>query len=115
MVLETVPATTAQRLYEWFFALHTGEGLAWIGALLGLAALMAPVIAVAGIVIWWQRTRENRVRVPTTTPQRSAEVVILVGSEGGSTWGFARALHRELTKAGHKVHIAADEQLSKPV
>ena len=105
-VLEQVPATTAQIIFEWFFALHTGEGLAWIGAVLGLAALTAPVIAFAGVVIWWQRTRENRVRVAHNHAPKTAEIVILVGSEGGSTWGFARALHRELTRAGQKVHLA---------
>jgi len=32
--------------------------------------------------------------------------VILVGSEGNTTWGFARTLHDALTQAGHRVHTA---------
>jgi sulfite reductase (NADPH) flavoprotein alpha-component len=36
----------------------------------------------------------------------AADTVILVGSEGNSTWGFARTLHDALTKAGHQVHTA---------
>jgi sulfite reductase (NADPH) flavoprotein alpha-component len=36
-----------------------------------------------------------------------AETVILVGSEGGSTWGFATALARALKGHGQGVHLAA--------
>ena len=34
-----------------------------------------------------------------------AELVILVGSEGGSTRGFAASLHRALTATGARVHV----------
>jgi sulfite reductase (NADPH) flavoprotein alpha-component len=60
--------------------------------LLRLAALLTPVISIAGAMIWWQRTRESRVRVAQNHAHKTAEVVILIGSEGESTWGFARAL-----------------------
>jgi sulfite reductase (NADPH) flavoprotein alpha-component len=106
-VLETVPATGSQKVYAWVYALHTGEGLAWLGALLGLAAAMVPAIAVAGVAIWWQRRRAGPTRVPGNIPASKAQVVVLVGSEGGSTWGFARALHRGLTSAGKSVHLDA--------
>lgn len=111
-VLETVPATLSETIYDWFCALHTGEGLAWIGALLGLAALMAPVIGLAGAVIWYRRRSEGRDRVPQNEPARRAEVVILVGSESGSTWGFARSLHRDLTATGLSCHLAAANAFS---
>jgi sulfite reductase (NADPH) flavoprotein alpha-component len=39
--------------------------------------------------------------------------VILVGSEGGSTWGFARTLHTALTANGHKVHTAPMDSLKR--
>jgi sulfite reductase (NADPH) flavoprotein alpha-component len=38
---------------------------------------------------------------------RAADIVILVGSEGNSTWGYAAVLHEALTQAGHRVHTAA--------
>ena len=105
-VLETVPATTSEKVYAWFYALHTGEGLAWLGALLGLAALMTPVIGGAGVAIWWRRRRAGRADIAANAPAHLADVVILVGSEGGTTWGFARVLHRELTRTGKSVHLA---------
>ncbi|MEO8241943.1 MAG: PepSY domain-containing protein [bacterium] len=105
-VLETVPATTSERVYAWFYALHTGEGLAYIGALLGLSALFAPLIGFLGVAVWWRRRKAGQASVTANAPANSAEIVILVGSEGGTTWGFARVLHRELTKAGKSVHLA---------
>ena len=41
--------------------------------------------------------------------------IILVGSEGGSTWRFAQTLHAALSKAGHKVHVGADERVGARV
>ena len=105
-VLETVPATASERIYAWFYALHTGEGMAWMGALLGLAALMTPMIGGAGVAVWWRRRKAGQANVPANAPAHLADTVILVGSEGGTTWGFARVLHRELTRSGKSVHLA---------
>jgi len=111
-VLETVPATRSERIYAWFYALHTGEGLAWVGALLGLAATLVPGIGAAGVAIWWQRRRQGGHRVQGNIAAGKAEIVILVGSEGGSTWGFARSLHRDLTAGGKAVHLGAMNDFS---
>jgi sulfite reductase (NADPH) flavoprotein alpha-component len=37
---------------------------------------------------------------------RRADTVVLVGSEGGSTWGFAATLAKELQAAGQSVNVA---------
>jgi sulfite reductase (NADPH) flavoprotein alpha-component len=105
-VLEQVPASWGETVYNWIYALHTGQGMAWLGALLGLAAALVPAIAGSGVAIWWARTRDSRIRVKNNAPAAKAEVVILVGSEGGSTWGFAKSLHGTLTEAGIAAHIA---------
>ncbi len=95
----------SQRLYETIYMLHTGKGLWWLGLLLGLASLTVPMMAWTGIVMWW-KARKARPRIKANHGAQVADTVILVGSEGGSTWGFARTLHDALTKAGHKVHTA---------
>lgn len=105
-VLETVPATLSMKIYAWFYALHTGEGMAIVGIILGLAALSVPVLGVTGVLIWWAR-RRRKVRIAANAAASEADIVVLVGSESGSTWGFARSLHKELTGAGHKVHTDA--------
>ncbi|WP_373050968.1 flavodoxin domain-containing protein, partial [Thalassovita aquimarina] len=47
-----------------------------------------------------------RPRIRGNQPANRAEIILLVGSEGGSTGGFAATLHRALTEAGHSVHAA---------
>lgn len=95
--------------YELIYRLHTGEGLWWLGLLLGLCALGAVWLAGTGAIVWWQRQRA-RPRIAGNSPARSAGTLILVGSENNSTWGFARVLHDALRKAGQRVHTAPMNQ-----
>lgn len=94
-----------QRLSEWAYRLHTGQGLAWVGAILGLIALSVPALGVTGGLVW-AAGRIGRPRVRDNAPAGRAETVILVGSEGGSTWGFAATLAGGLRGAGQAVHVA---------
>jgi sulfite reductase (NADPH) flavoprotein alpha-component len=91
---------------EWIYLLHTGDGAALWGLILGLAALTVPVLSVTGGLIWWQ-SRQSRPRLAGMVTASVAETVILVGSEGGTTWGFAAALARALQGHGQSVHLAA--------
>ena len=86
----------ARQVYETVYMLHTGQGLWWLGLILGVRALGVPVMSVTGVLVWASR-RRARPRIRANTSARAAETVILVGSEGGSTWGFARTLHDALT------------------
>ncbi len=105
-VLETVPNTASQTAYEWIYALHTGQGLPLIGLILGLGALAVALIGPTGLVIWWRGQPKGGRKIAHNRPAQTADIVILVGSEGGTTWGFAQTLHAALTTAGHKVHTA---------
>ena len=110
--LDFIPNSFGQRLYEAVYLLHTGEGAWWLGLLLGLAALSVPVMAVSGVAIWWRRRKEGPRIVGNARPG-AADTVILVGSEGSSTWGFAGALHASLRKAGFRPHIAPMNRLAR--
>jgi sulfite reductase (NADPH) flavoprotein alpha-component len=96
----------AQTVWEWAYRLHTGQGLWWFGLLLGASAAAAPALAGTGGWIWWKR-RAARPRIAGSAPIANAEVVVLVGSEGGATWGFAATLAKALSAAGRKVHLGA--------
>lgn len=85
--------------------LHTGEAYWWLGLILGVAALTVPVLAVTGVIIWWQR-RRSMPRLVGNMPAQTADTVLLVGSETNTTWGFAKTLHDGLTAAGCRVHVA---------
>lgn len=98
-------------IYSLIYALHTGEGLWWLGLLLGLSALTVPMMGTTGVVVWWQR-RRSMPRIAGNCGPQSADTIILVGSESNSTWGFANALHEALRQAGQRVHAAPMNQLA---
>lgn len=104
--LAFTPATLLERVDGVFRMLHTGRGAWLLGLLMGLSALAVPVLGGTGIVMWARR-RAARPRIAANAPARAADTVILVGSEGNSTWGFAATLHKALTEAGHRVHTGA--------
>ncbi len=99
------------RAYELIYQLHTGEGLWWLGLFLGLSVLSVPLMGVTGVSMWWQR-RRSMPRIADNSGPQSADTVILVGSEGNSTWGFAKALHDALRQAGQRVHTVSINQLA---
>lgn len=105
-VLTSVQASPTDRIGDVIKMLHTGRGLAAIGMLLGLAAATVPVFTGSGVLIWLRRLA-RRPRIPANVPARQAHIVILVGSEGNATWGFAKTLHQALTSAGAHVHTTA--------
>lgn len=93
------------RVNETIYMLHTGQGAWALGLILGLMALGAPVMGVTGVILWL-RGRKARPRIRHNVGAGHADTILLVGSENGSTWGFATTLQKALTGAGHKVHVA---------
>lgn len=93
-----------ERVSETIYMLHTGQGAATLGLVLGLMALGVPAMGVTGVLIWLAG-RRGRPRIRGNQPAARAETIVLVGSEGGSTWGFAASLHAALTQAGQAVHV----------
>jgi sulfite reductase (NADPH) flavoprotein alpha-component len=90
---------------ETIYMLHTGQGAATLGVVLGLTALGVPAMGGTGVLIWLAG-RRGRPRIRGNQPAGRAETILLVGSEGGSTWGFAATLHAALAQAGQSVHTA---------
>ncbi len=99
------PAGPWQRVFEFIYMLHTGQGLWWFGLIMGLMVLGAPLMAATGVFMWWSAQR-GRPKMRRGAAAGRADTVILVGSEGGSTWGFAATLQEALMARGHAVHVA---------
>jgi sulfite reductase (NADPH) flavoprotein alpha-component len=95
-----------QRFQETVYMLHTGDGLWWLALLLGVSSASVPVLAISGVWLWALRRRAMP-KVSANANPRQADTVLLVGSEGNTTWAFATALHRALTQANFRVHMAA--------
>ena len=96
--------TRWERVSETVYMLHTGKGASLLGLMLGVMALGVPVLGVTGGILWWARHRA-RPKLRNNVAASRADTVLLVGSEGGSTWGFAATLHRALTAAGRSVYM----------
>lgn len=114
--LSTQPYNRAKVLLDWITVLHTGEG-GWIwGLVAGFFVMSVPVFAASGLIIWVSRLRRRGKAVTGNVPASTAEIVVLVGSETGTTWGFGRHLHERLTDAGKRVLLASmnDVQASYP-
>ena len=93
------------KIWEWIYLLHTGQGAALWGLILGMSVLSVPVFAVTGIQMWL-KARASRPKLRGMAQANVAQCVLLVGSEGGSTWGFAQHLATVLQGAGRSVHLA---------
>ncbi len=102
---------TARQIYEFVFMLHTGQGLWWLALILGAGAVTVPVLAATGALVWWARRRATP-QIKGNGAAQMADTIILVGTEGNSTWGFARTLHQELTAKGNVVHVTAMNQVA---
>ena len=94
------------KIYEFVYLLHTGEGAWWVGILVGLSLLTLPVAIVSGVAIALNRPRSPINGIKQAAPSH-AQDIILVGSEGGTTWLFAAELGRKLSLAGRKINIAS--------
>lgn len=97
--------------YRIVYALHTGT-LAWpLTLVLALSTAAMPVLAVTGALVWWRRRTAGTKRTGGV-PVEAADTVILVGTEGNTTWGFAADLSIALERAGRLVHLATMNSLA---
>ena len=103
-LLSWTDRSTMDRVSDVVRMLHTGQGAAVLGLLMGLTALVVPVLGATGAWIWATRPRAGA-RIRGNLPAGSADTIVLVGSETGSTWGFAATLHAALSGAGYRVHV----------
>jgi sulfite reductase (NADPH) flavoprotein alpha-component len=104
-VLADNPASVLDRIGDVLRTLHTGRGAWALGLILGLMAATVPAFAGTGLVMWLRHRTPKR--DANQVAAADADTIVLVGSEGGSTWGFAKTLTDALTAAGHAVHVAA--------
>ena len=103
------PLSPLARINEVIYVLHTGQGAWPLGIVLGLSMLAVPIAIVSGVYLALRRMRGG---ARSNVPAHQADTVILVGSEGDTTWGAADALADALSLAGKKVHVAAMNALA---
>ena len=87
--------------------LHTGRtNIIW-AIILGLASLNIVFFMYTGFVITFKRTRT---KVKNKYKAENAEIIILVGSENGSTLFFANQIHKQLLSDGKRSFLTEMNQ-----
>lgn len=83
--------------------LHTGRTNSFWAIVLALASINIIFFIWSGFVITFKRTKtkvaKNKIKA------EDAEIIILVGSENGTTLGFANKIHEQLLAIGKKSHL----------
>ncbi|GAB2686232.1 hypothetical protein GCM10027037_05070 [Mucilaginibacter koreensis] len=102
-ILSEVKYPTTLLLTNLSLNLHTGRTNAIWAVILAIASANILFFIYSGFVITWKRI-SNRTKNKYTANE--ARFVMLVGSENGSTFGFAQAIHRQLLKQGEKSFIS---------
>jgi sulfite reductase (NADPH) flavoprotein alpha-component len=82
---------------------HTGRTSVILAIILGLASLNIVFFIYTGFVITYKRTQT---KIKNKFMADQAEIVILVGSENGSTLFFANQIHQQLLADGKSSFIA---------
>ncbi|WP_341303629.1 PepSY domain-containing protein [Pseudomonas sp. TMP25] len=100
----------ATRVYETLYELHTGAYSPLWALVLSGSSLAVLFLSGFGLLSWWRRKRLAGA-VPSNSTADTAQVILLVGSQGGSTWGYARQLQQQLQAQGLRVHCASMNQL----
>lgn len=115
LVLREEAHSLAWHIRDLAFRLHTAEGMAWLALLLGLSASGGAALAMTGFATGL-RKRLQKGRFSQNNAADAADILVLVGSEGGTTFRFAESLSAALAKADRKVHLAAmnDAPLASP-
>ena len=92
-------------------AVHTGEGSVVWSLVLLLASASILFFMYTGFAMTLRRIRKTRVRLPLAKGD-NCDVALLVGSETGATFGFARQLARALVRSGQKIFLAEMNEYS---
>ncbi|RAV30785.1 PepSY domain-containing protein [Sinomicrobium soli] len=96
-----VPGTAV--LSTWSLNLHTGKGSIWWSVVLAVASVNILFFVYSGFAM---TLRRRRARWKNSFGKGEAEIVVLAGSENGSTLTYAAAFCKQLTAGGHKAFIA---------
>lgn len=86
------------------WVLHTGEGSVLWSIILLLASASILFFIYSGFAMALKRRKKSSV-ISEMPDKDECEIVILVGSETGTTYGFARRFYNDLTAQGKRVYL----------
>lgn len=89
---------------DWMFNLHTGQGSIGWSLVLLFGSLSIFVFIISGFVMTFKRLKK---KARNKVKKEDAQVIILIGSESGSTGVFARHVQKVLLKRKVPVYMTA--------
>lgn len=98
-ITEEQAVSKAEQYEALSLLLHTGRGNTILAIVLGISSIGVLLFIVTGFAITLRRTK-NKIKNKYSTSD--AEIVILVGSENGTTLGFANNIHQQFLSLGKK-------------
>lgn len=101
-IVENQKLPTAEIYENMNLMLHTGRGNWLLATALGISSLGILAFIYTGFAITFRRTK-NKIKNKFTS--ENSEIIILTGSENGSTMGFANHIHQQLLSLGKKSYI----------
>ncbi|MFT5751670.1 MAG: sulfite reductase (NADPH) flavoprotein alpha-component, partial [Dokdonia sp.] len=104
-VMSDVPFPFVLLASRWSLHLHTGQGSVLWSLILLLASLSVLFFMFSGFAMSLKRRRKTKTITPHWHKDEAA-YILLVGSETGSTYAFAKAYYNALTNTGNKVYIS---------
>lgn len=95
--------STSKQLVALSFDLHTGQSNLFWAIVLGFASLNILFFIISGFTITFKR-RKNRIK--NLFSAKESTYILLIGSENGNTFSFAKSVYNQLIQQGQSVHIA---------
>lgn len=90
---------------NWSMVLHTGQGSIIWSIVLLFTCLAILFFMYSGFAMTLSR-RKNSIKIKNKFSKDTAEYIILVGSETGSTFGFAKTFYKALIAQGKSVFVS---------
>lgn len=103
-IISEIEYPITKLIYQLSFNLHTGEGTIIWASILGLTSLGILFFIYSGFAIYLKR---DKTKLVNPYDKSESKIIILVGSEQGSTMRFAMALQKSLLQSGNKVFLTS--------
>lgn len=93
-------------LSRWSYNLHTGTGNILWSTILFISSVSILFFIFSGFAMYFKKKRNTKNQL-TLDDKDTSEIVILVGSEGGSTFAFAKVVATQLSKQGKRIFLSS--------
>lgn len=93
-------------LSRWSFNLHTGSGSILWSLILLVASASILFFIFSGLMLFIKRRRFSD-KITIVSDKDESDIIILVGSESGQTYAFARHITQELIQQGKSVFVSS--------